>query len=274
MLVLAAASWTFEPGALLTAAAALGLYGVRWRRARAAAGEAHPPSAWRALLWVAGVLALLAALVSPVDALGEDLMVMHMVQHVLLLDVAPILLILGLTKVLLRPVTRRVQALERRAGILATPVFAVVLYVAVMWLWHVPALYDAAIAHPAVHVLEHVTFGLAGSLYWWHLLAPIRTRHRLSGLGPVVYMLASKLALGLLGIGLTFAPDALYPHYIAQGPTWGLTATEDQSLAGVLMGLEQSVLMGIALFWLFARLLGESEREEQRAERYEATGIR
>ena len=78
------------------------------------------------------------------------------------------------------------------------------------------------------------------------------------------------VALGLLGIGLTFAPDPLYPHYVAQGPTWGMTPAADQSVAGVIMGLEQSVLMGIALAWLFARLLGESEREEQRAERFES----
>ena len=74
-------------------------------------------------------------------------MVMHMVQHVLLLDIAPILMILGLTKVLLRPVTRRLQTVERRAGWLAHPAFAVVAYVGFMWLWHVPAIYDVALRH-------------------------------------------------------------------------------------------------------------------------------
>ena len=83
---------------------------------------------------------------------------MHMAQHVLLLDISPILLLCGLTKVLLRPVTRHTYALERRAGPLAHPAFAVALYVGVMWLWHVPALYDAALQHDTVHVLEHVCF--------------------------------------------------------------------------------------------------------------------
>ena len=100
------------------------------------------------MAFVGGLLALVAALVSPIDRLGEQAFVMHMVQHILLLDVVPILLIVSLTKVILRPATRRLQRLERAAGPLAHPVVAVVLYVGVMWVWHVPALYDAALAPP------------------------------------------------------------------------------------------------------------------------------
>jgi cytochrome c oxidase assembly factor CtaG len=192
-----------------------------------------------------------------------------MVQHVLLLDIAPILILLGFTRVLMRPLTRRVAALERRAGPLAHPVFAVVLYVGVMWLWHVPALYDAALRHEGIHVLEHLAFGLAGALYWWHLISPIRGRLRLGGLGPATYMASTKLLVGLLGIALTFAPHALYDFYAHAPRHWGLTPTEDQSVAGLVMALEQSITMGIALAWLFARMLGESERAEQRAERFE-----
>jgi putative membrane protein len=256
-------------GPLLLAAAGLGAYGVRWRRVRADPRGARP-AAWRAVSWTAGVACIFFALAGPIDADADDLLVMHMVQHVLLLDIAPVLLLLGLTRVLLRPVTRALGDLERAAGPLAHPAFAVAFYVGVMWLWHIPALYDAALAHPLLHVLEHMLFGLAGGLYWWHLLSPIRSRRRLPGLGPIVYMVVSKLGLGFLGIALTFAPDALYPHY-ADGPRrWGLTADDDQALAGLVMALEQSILMGIALAWLFARMLGESEREEQRAERYGA----
>jgi putative membrane protein len=220
---------------------------------------------------VAGLVAVFAALISPVDRLGDSLLVMHMVQHVLLLDVAPILLLLGLTRVLLRPVTRRIHLLERRAGPLAHPAFAACAYIVVMWLWHIPSLYDAAENSAAVHIFEHLCFAGVGTLYWWHLLSPIRGRMRLTGLGPVVYMVVTKLGVGLLGIGLTFAPDAIYPHY-AHGGAWGLSADEDQSLAGLVMATEQSVTMGIALAWLFMRMLGESEREQERAERYEVAG--
>ena len=105
-------SWSFAPTVLAGVIALAVLYLTGWRRARAT-GEAHVPGYGRALLFAGGLLTILIALVSPVDRLGEQLMLMHMIQHILLLDVAPILLILGLTKVLLRPVTRRVQAIER-----------------------------------------------------------------------------------------------------------------------------------------------------------------
>jgi putative membrane protein len=191
---------------------------------------------------------------------------MHMVQHLLLLDLAPILCILGLTKVILRPVTRRIQPLERSwAG---HPAVAVVLYVVTMWIWHIPALYDAAAENAVVHVVEHLSFGVAGGLYWWHLLSPIRTRLRRGGMAPVAYMVSTKVLVGLLGIGLTFSPEALYAFYEDQPRYWGLSAGDDQAVGGLLMALEQSIVMGIALAWLFARLLSESEAEEQRAERY------
>jgi cytochrome c oxidase assembly factor CtaG len=110
---------------------------------------------------------------------------------------------------------------------------------------------------------------LAGSLYWWHLLSPIRARLRLEGMGPVAYMLSSKLFVGALGMGLAFAPSALYPYYEHHVRVWGLSAHEDQSIAGLIMAVEQSLVMGTALVALFIRMLTESEREQQRRERYE-----
>jgi cytochrome c oxidase assembly factor CtaG len=260
-------SWTFDPVVLIALIGALALYLRRWRRARAEAG-AHAASGWRLVAFVAGLAAMFAALVSPLDRLGEDLFVMHMTQHLLIVDAAAILLILGLTKVLLRPLTRRIQGLERAAGPLAHPIAAVILYVGGIWLWHLPALYDAALRHSAVHVLEHLTFASVGLLYWWHLLSPIRSRHRLGGLGPVAYMGSTKVMLGLLGIVLTFSPNVLYDFYAHGHRYWGLSALDDQAVGGALMAIEQALVMGAALAFLFIRMLGESEREEQRAERY------
>jgi len=267
--VAADTSWTFDPGALALIGLATAAYVPRWRRVRIKHGPRAAP-VWRLLVFTGGLLTLVAALISPIDRLGEQAFVMHMVQHILLLDLAPILLILGLTKVILRPATRRLQHLERAAGPLAHPAAAVVLYVAVMWVWHIPALYDAALEHPTVHALEHTFFMTAGVLYWWHLMSPIRSRTRLTGMGPIVYMLSTKLLVGILGIAITFAPDALYAFYEDQPPIWGLDPGDDQALAGAIMALEQSIVMGIALAWLFVRALAESESEEQRAERYAA----
>ncbi len=260
-------SWTFEPGAILLIAVLGGVYIRRWRRVRARHGTITV-SGVRLASFLGGLLALAIALVSPVDRLAEQAFTMHMVQHVLLLDIAPIGLICGLTKVMLRPVTRRLQNVERAAGFLAHPIFAVVAYVVLMWVWHVPAMYDAALRHPLVHVVEHVCFFSVGLLYWWHLLSPIRSRHRLTAMGAVVYMVSTKLFVGLLGIGLTFAPEPLYAFYREQPAIWGLSPVEDESLAGGLMALEQSIVMGIALVWLFIAALSESDAADYRLERY------
>ena len=124
-------------------------------------------------------------------------------------------------------------------------------------------------AHEGIHVLEHLSFLAVGSLYWWHLLSPIRARLRLGGLGPIAYMASTKLFVGALGMGLAFAPAALYPFYVHQPRVWGISAGEDQAIAGLIMAVEQSLVMGIALVVLFFRALAESERAEQRRERLE-----
>jgi putative membrane protein len=264
-------SWTFSPGVLIGAALVAFAYGRRWRQVRTSgsprAGAEAP--VWRLCSFMASVAVSIVALVSPIDALADQLFFAHMIQHMLLLDLTPILAILGFTKVILRPLTRAVHDLERRAGALAHPACAVVLYVGVIWAWHIPAAYDLAVSHPLVHVLEHMTFVIAGSLYWWHLLSPIRARLRLEGMGPVFYMAATKLLVGALGMGLAFAPSAIYPYYVHHARVWGISAHDDQSIAGLIMAVEQSLVMGVALVVLFMRALAESERKQQREERYE-----
>ena len=260
-------SWTFEPGVLIVIAVLAAVYVPRWRAARRESPVAA--SGWRLLAFWAGLAGIAAALISPLDSVADQSFAMHMVQHVLLLDLVPILLLLSLTRVLMRPATRRLAALERRAGPLAHPAFAVLLYVATIWAWHVPAVYDAALRHYPLHILEHVSYALAGGLYWWHVLSPIRSRQRLRGLGVVAYMASTKVLLGALGMGLAFLGGARYGYYAHRAGIWGLTPSTDQSVAGLVMAVEQSVVMGVALAVLFVQMLGESEREQQRRERYE-----
>jgi cytochrome c oxidase assembly factor CtaG len=260
------ASWNFAPGVVIALVLYAGIYVWRWRASRTPT-EPHPPEVWRLLVFLLGILVFAAALISPIDPLGEQILAMHMVQHVLLLDVAPILVILGFTKVLLRPATRRIHWFETRAGWLAAPIFAVVFYTAAMWVWHIPALYNAAAEHSGVHILEHITFVSAGFLYWWHLLSPVSTRLRREGMTPIVYMLSTKVTVGFLGILLTFAPEAIYEFYKDQPEFWGLSPTSDQALAGAIMAVEQALVMGIAIAFLFVRMLSEADKADERAER-------
>jgi cytochrome c oxidase assembly factor CtaG len=261
-------SWTFAPGVLIALVGYAIVYMLRWRRSRAEGG-ARAAGGWRAAAWGGGLACIFVALISPLDRLGEQMASFHMVQHLLLADLAPILLTLALTKHILRPLTRRIQWLERKAGPFGHPAFGVVAYVGAMWLWHVPLLYDAALEHPGIHILEHICFTAAGLVYWWHLLSPIRSRLRLGGMGPVLYMASTKILVGLLGIILAFSPSLIY-HAYPGGTHLGLSPLDDLHVAGLIMALEQSLVMGVALAYLFVRMLSESDREDERAERYEA----
>lgn len=261
--------WSADPRVITGVTILTLAYVWAWRRARRP-GMPHPPGCGRLAVFACSMLVVLAALISPIDSMSDDLMVIHMVQHILLLDIVPILLILSLTKGILRPVTRRLTRLERKAGFFGHPAFAVIFYVAVMWIWHVPFMYDLALRNENTwHTFEHICFAAAGSLYWWHLLSPIRTRMRLGGMGPVMYMVTTKFGVGVLGVMLAFAPTSVYGFYSHEPLYWGLTHGQDQNMAGLVMALEQSIVMGIALTWLFVKMLTESEREAERAERYE-----
>ena len=260
-------SWNFAPIVIASLVAYAVVYGLRWRTARREGGPRAAPTG-RAIMWGTGIALLFVALISPIDRLGEQFATFHMVQHLLIADLAPIALTLALTKHILRPATKRIHRIERAAGPLGHPAFGVVAYVGAMWAWHVPALYDAALEHAPVHVLEHLSFAAAGLLYWWHLLSPIRSRMRLAGMGPILYMASTKLLVGFLGILLAFSPEVLYA-YSWSGTKWGLTPLDDQNVAGLTMALEQSIVMGIALAFLFFRMLEESNTSDRRRERYD-----
>lgn len=211
---------------------------------------------------------LFAALISPIDGLGEKLFVFHMAQHILLSDLAAIFLILGLTKVVLRPATARLQRVERAAGPLAHPAFAVALYVGNLWLWHQPAMYELGLNSPWVHPVQHLSFSIAALLFWWHLLSPLRNRKRLAGMGVTFYITSAKIMTGVLASGIIFARFFLYDYYVQQPDYWGLGPAEDQALAGALMMIEESIILTLALVVLFVRMLGEADRENEREERY------
>ncbi len=261
-------SWTIDPGPILMILIIGGLYLPRWWRIRREDGVAAAPT-WRLLSMLIGLALLTLALLSPIDALAQQSFSFHMAQHMLLLDLVPIFCILSLNKILLRPATRRLQALERALGPLMHPAVAVVLYIVAMWAWHVPAAYDSALDNVTVHVLEHLCFLSIGFLYWWQLLSPIRSRFRGGAMGPLLYMASTKVGVGLLGILLTFAPNPLYPYYEQREGIFGLSAGVDQQIGGELMALEQTIVMGVALAYLVLRAIDQSERAQERREALE-----
>ncbi|MDQ4131288.1 MAG: cytochrome c oxidase assembly protein, partial [Actinomycetota bacterium] len=228
------------------------------------AGPAH------ALAFLGAVLVLVAALASPLHHLGEEhLFTAHMVQHILLGDVAPLLVLLSLSRVIMRPLTRRLRSVERTLGRLAHPAAFLAVWFGLVSLWHIPPLYVAAIEDPALHALEHASFFAAGIAVWWPLIQPVPMRTRLTGLAPFAYIGAAKGGLAVLGLSLLWSNTAFYAPYTEAPGAWGLSPVEDQNVGGALMMVEQSIVLVLVLAVLFVRMLAQSEREQRRRERLE-----
>ncbi len=261
--------WLPDPGVLAPIALLVFVYVRRFRAARREEGGRG--AGWpQALAFAAGIFALLLAVASPIDGLGEDYLISaHMVQHVLLGDIAPALLLLTLSRVIMRPATRRLNGIERKLGRFASPWTGLALWLSLMYFWHVPALYDAALENPIVHLLEHVSFFTAGVCVWWPLIQPVPMRRPLKGFQTVGYIGAAKFGLAALGLYLTWSSSVFYPYYEQVPRIWGLSAIADQNAGGAIMMVEQSITFVIALTVLFARMLKQSEIDEQRRERLE-----
>lgn len=264
--------WTFDPVQLAPIALVLALYGRRaWTLRRR--GRAVPHG--RIACFAGGLLALVAALVTPIDAIGEQrLFSVHMAQHLLIGDLAPLLLALGLSRPLLRPLLapRAVQ----RARVLTQPLVALPLWAANLWVWHLPRLYDAALEHGAVHALQHVCFLTAGLLLWSALLG-LLPGPRWFGTGARLGGLAFAWAAGMaLANVFLWSDGPYYPVYVEAPRTWGLSALSDQRAGGGVMLIEM-MAVGVAVFVVLGlRWLRDAEERQRRLEgrRYsERTGV-
>jgi cytochrome c oxidase assembly factor CtaG len=261
--------WFSDPAVLAPLLLFAAVYVWRFAQARREAGG-RGAGPLQAAAFAGAMLALLAALVSPIDRLGEDyLFSAHMVQHLLLGDIAPLLLLLSLSRVIMRPATRRLTRVERALGRLASPATGILLWLAITYLWHIPALYDAATENALVHLLEHASFFAAGLALWWPLIQPVPMRRSLTGLQPVGYIAAAKAGLAALGLYLAWSTTPLYPYYEQTPRIWGLSPVEDQNIGGVLMMVEQSFTLVLVMVTLFIRALTKSEEEQLRRERLE-----
>jgi cytochrome c oxidase assembly factor CtaG len=244
-----------QPLVLAGAALALALYLRAWSRLRRRGRRDHA-SLGRLACFAGGVVLAVLALVSPVDPIGEQyLLSVHMLQHVVLGDSAPALILLGLRGplsllIVPRAVLRRTARLAwlRRAGaLLLRPAVALGLWALVYAGWHIPSVYDYALTNQTVHDLEHLSFLVAGLLVWTLLIDPLP--HPRLELRRRILVALSLFALGtVLADTLIIAPHALYGAYAGQPDRlWGLSPVTDQRLAGVVMMFEQVASVGICL---------------------------
>jgi cytochrome c oxidase assembly factor CtaG len=267
--------WSWEPFTIALLALSGALYAAGLARLWRRAGVGQGIRRWEALCFAAGWLALIVALLSPVDALGGILFSAHMVQHELLILVAAPLMVLGrpLAPFLwaLPPAGRDVTAEWTRNPAFAvawrrlTAPFAVFLiHGLALWIWHLPSLYQATLDDEFIHALQHLSFFLSSALFWWSL---IHGRFGRLGYGAaVVYVFLTSLHSGVLGALLTFAPRLWYPIYEARTSRWGLSPLEDQQLAGLIMWIPAGVVFIVLGLGLFAAWLRESERRVARTQ--------
>jgi putative membrane protein len=232
--------WSFDP--LIVSSLLVGhwIYGRGVFRAWRQAGAGRVIPRWRVASFVTGELVLVIALVSPLDPLGETLLAAHMAQHVLLTAIAPPLLLLGApalawtwalprawrragTNVFVRAIAAGLDALSR-------PMVAAVIAIGVMWVWHAPALFEAALDDELIHTVEHLTF-FAGVLIGWHAALSARVSAIMAASVTLLVFMGS----GVLGGVLTLAPAPLYDWYGNSALLWGISPLEDQQIAGLLM---------------------------------------
>jgi len=235
--------WSFEPWVMFCLAVSASLYVVGLRRLWRHAGHGHGVSVPQASAFAAGWLTLVVALVTPLDPLGSVLFSAHMVQHELLMLVAAPLLVVG------RPLALWVwalpQAWRRMIGsffhhpawrlpwlIVTGPLAAWLLHALALWLWHIPALFDAALNDPTVHAWQHATFLLTALLFWWSVLGAVTRKEQ--GLA-LVSLFTTMVHTGALGALLTLARTPWYLHYFSTTSAFGIDALEDQQLGGLIM---------------------------------------
>jgi putative membrane protein len=248
-------SWTFEPYQLVPLALIAFLY---VRRARRLARRGQPVPRHHLWLFGIGIGLMFLALASPIDAFGEQqFLSFHMLQHVMLGDLAPLALVAGLTGPLLRPVLAVHWIYRLR--FLAHPFIALPLWAVDLYVWHLPFLYQGALHHNSVHALEHFCFFGFGALMWAPVIEVLP--------GPVWfgtglklgYILVVRVLETILGNIFIWSGTVFYPFYEHPVKRWGISALSDQGIAGGLMMIEGSLITLGALAWLFLRLAEEGE---------------
>jgi putative membrane protein len=232
-----------------------------WIRARTLAREGRPVPTWRRVCFACGLIVLEIALSPPVDRLSEQLLVVHMAEHLLIGDIAALLFVLGLTGPMMVPLLR--NRVISKLRVLSHPVVAIIVWGVNFYAWHTPALYQAALRHDALHALEHATFLAFGIAVWMALLGPLPKPAWFSNAARLVYIVAVRLIGTVLANIMIFGGTVFYPFYRAGDAHWHISPIADQVAAGGLMMVEESLLT-IGLFcWLFLRVANQNEQRQE-----------
>ena len=256
--------WNWAPSILLGTAAFLGLYLAAvgpWRgRFRFAAPVQRSQVIWFSL----GTLAIFLALVSPLDELGDTYFFSaHMLQHTILVFVAPPMLLAGTPSWLVDAIIRR-RGIRPLARFITHPLAAYLLFNLVFAGWHFPALYEAALENENVHIFEHLCFLVTAVINWWPVLSPSALLPRSSPLTQMAYLFLESIPCTVLGAVIVFQPGILYPTYASAPGLLGVSPMLDQQIAGLIMAMPAGMAYLAVLTVVFFTWAKKEERHTLR----------
>ncbi len=224
--------------------------------------QGRPVPRWRQAFFGVGLAVLAVAYVSPLDDLSDELLTAHMIQHLLIMDVAALFFVLGLTGPLMQPLL----ALRgfRWMRHLANPIFALAAWAILLYTWHIPALYEAATFDSnLVHAAQHLCFFFAGVAFWMSLLGPLPKPSWFTGGASAGFVFAVRLIGAVLANVLMWSSSVIYVRYASGEAEHGISGLADQGTAGVVMMAESTVITIAVLSWLVLRWARQdTERQE------------
>jgi cytochrome c oxidase assembly factor CtaG len=234
---------------VMEVAVPLGLAAAYLKRAHRLGSEGRPVPGWRQLCFGMGMVVCGIALAGPIDVQSEKLLWVHMIQHLILADIASLLIVLGFTGPLLQPLlTFRAGRPLRR---LTHPVVAISLFTFNLYLWHIPVLYQAVLHDESLHVLEHLLFLSTGILLWMPLFGPLPKPQWFGKGAHVLYTVGIWLPSMVMANVFMWADTVFYPDYSKTAEAAGITPIADQSTSGAILMAECTVLALIIFGWVF-----------------------
>lgn len=280
-------AWHTDPLVLLSLGVLAWLYSRGLARLWAKVGAGNKVRRWQAACCFGSLALVFIALLSPLDALSEELSSAHMVQHMLLIGAAAPLFILGTPSFVLAwelPLQNQEWGSSLKTfafrlvnePLLRQPLVAWGLFAGTLWAWHHPVLYQAALRDPLLHDAQHLSFFIVSCVFWRVCLDPLGSR-RLSPPAALPYLFTTSLHASALGIFLALSPRAWYADYASRTESWGLTPLEDQQLAGLIMWMPACLVypgVAAALFGTWLSGLASAPRNGKPRERFEAAAGR
>ncbi|HEY1356181.1 MAG TPA: cytochrome c oxidase assembly protein [Solirubrobacterales bacterium] len=242
-----------------------------WHRVMVLQWADRPVPTWRQVCFGSGLLVISIALFSPVGHISDELVLAHMVEHLLLGDIATLLLVLGLTRSLLQPILA--IRVFNRLQVLTHPAVALPLWAVNFYLWHLPPIYQDAYGEAPIHALEHTSFIFFGCLMWMPVFGPLPKPEWFSTGWKIGYVVAVRFTSAILGNILMWSGSVLYPIYGPGERHWHITPLADQSIAGAIMMIEGTFLALGVLAWTFFELAREGTEKQHLIELAEARGI-